>query len=105
MSLASTIHLIIAMTYGTLAWLLWWRAVPTLKAERGDMQAWGAVLTGLAMVSFISGRLDLAMLNAPLRWSVVAGDVFLIAATVLELIRVGRLGFYRWNRCPDGSRP
>lgn len=105
MSLDSAIHLITAMAYAALACALWWQALPTLLARRGRMQALGVWLTGMAMACFVSGRLDLAMMNAPVRWSVAAGDVCLIAAAIIELLRVRMMGAYRWNSCPDECRP
>lgn len=100
MSLDSAIHLLTAMAFAALAWLLWWRSMPTLKAERGNMQAWGVWLVGMAMACFVTGRLDMAMSGAPVRWSFTAGDVCLIFFALMELMRARNMGFYRWNRCP-----
>jgi len=105
MSLDSAIHLITAMAYAALAGLLWWQALPTLIAKRGRMQAMGVWLMGMAMASFVSGRLDMAMSGATVRWSITAGDVFLMGAAIMELMRARDMGFYRWNRCPDECRP
>ena len=105
MSLDSAIHLITAMAFAALACALWWQAVPTLKARRGGMQAMGVWLVGMAMACFVTGRLDMAMSGAPVRWSFTAGDVCMIGFALMELMRARNMGFYRWNRCPDECRP
>lgn len=98
MSLDSIIHLITAMLYGALAWLLWWQAMPSVIAARGRLQGMGPWCMGMAMACFVSGRLDMAFDGAPVRWTFTAGDVFLMGAAVLWLSRSRQLGGHRWNR-------
>lgn len=104
MSFDSAVHLATAAIYATLAWLLWWQAIPTLIARRGRMQAFGVWFLGMAMGLFASGRLDLAYSGDAIRWDFTAGDTFLIAVASIELLRARRMGPHRWNRCVDEGR-
>lgn len=97
------INLGTAIIYVTLAWLLWWQAMPTLLKHRTRVQAYGVWLVGVAMILFANGHLDLWMANARPQWTFVAGDAFLIGAGITELLRARRMGPHKWTECPNGE--
>lgn len=97
------IHLVTAGLFGALAWLLWWQAVPAVKAERGRWRASLPLLLGLAMGCYLSTKLELWQAGAPVSWA-TAGDAFLCAAAAVELLKARALGRFRWSRCPDEVR-
>lgn len=103
MSLISATYLVIAMAYGTVAFLLWYLAVPTMKRRRGPLQVLSVLLLGMAMGLPITGRLNLAMMGGPFSWSLVAGDVCLIGYGICELLRARQMGIHRWSQCPGES--
>ena len=99
----SLVYLVIAMAYGSIAFLLWWQAVPTLIARRGRYQALGVWLLGMAMAVMITGRINLASIGMAFSWPIVAHDLCLIALGLIELHRAKMMGGHRWTRCPEAG--
>lgn len=97
------LNLVIAFIYASLAWLLWWQAMPTLILRRTKLQAYGIWVMGMAMAMFMGHHMDLWLAHETPHWVLVVGDFCLIGAGVIELIRARRMGRHRWGQCPEGA--
>lgn len=94
------LHLATALVYASLAWAIWWWAMPPMIVKRGRLQGLRSCLLGMAMACFVSGKLELSMADAPIRWAFAAGDLCLIGYGLAHVFRARSLGPFTWHRCP-----
>lgn len=100
MTFSLFVHFSFAFAFGLMAWLTWWKGMPTVIVHRGKLSSYVTWLLGMAMAFYVTVHLNSATNDAPVEWVGVAGDTCLLVYAAASLVRIRSLGSYHWGKDP-----